>query len=418
MTAILRYDAARKAVAEAKTFDEVRDWEDKAAAIAEYSRRVHDRTMELDCLEIRERSRRRRGELLAQLKADGELAPGDHEVVDGRSRAITLDSLGITKDQSARDQKIAKLDGSSFERLLDRCRAYNEAHPEKHSLDVLRAPDQPINGARSVMGSRQEPDDSLDYFPTAPWATRALFEFVYRFLQPRGEYLGRSVWEPACGEGHMAEVCREYVPDVTASDIFDYGYGAAGVDFLDATQDHPEYDWIITNPPFKDDGEKFVLRALELANVGVAMFFRLQWLESIGRYERIFKPFPPTIIAQFAERVPLHKGRWEPDGTTATAYLWIVWLKHKQGPTRFVWIPPGQREALTRADDIARFTANPVTKKNHEHAGPGLASPASEPAHDVPQHACAGSFVSDDDVIDLPGIFGRGGATGWRTSLE
>ena len=31
MTSLLKYDAACRAVAEAKTLDEVRDWEDKAA---------------------------------------------------------------------------------------------------------------------------------------------------------------------------------------------------------------------------------------------------------------------------------------------------------------------------------------------------------------------------------------------------
>lgn len=29
------------------------------------------------------------------------------------------------------------------------------------------------NGARAIMGSRHEPEDSLDFFPTPPWATRA-----------------------------------------------------------------------------------------------------------------------------------------------------------------------------------------------------------------------------------------------------
>ena len=37
MTALLTYDAACRAVAEAKTPDEVRDWEDRTAAVREYS---------------------------------------------------------------------------------------------------------------------------------------------------------------------------------------------------------------------------------------------------------------------------------------------------------------------------------------------------------------------------------------------
>lgn len=216
-----------------------------------------------------------------------------------------------------------------------------------------------INGARSLMGSRVEPSDSLDYFPTPPWATRALLE---RVLLPHlgGEPL-RSAWEPACGEGHIAEVLAEYFKSVAATDIHGYGYGAGGQDFLDAeTEFHA--DWIITNPPFGDLTEKFVALALQRAKVGVAMFVRLQWLEGVGRYERIYRDTPPTIVALFAERVPLCKGCYDPTGDTATAYIWLVWIKGTE-PRRPVWIPPGQREALTKPDDAERFTTHPVTRR-------------------------------------------------------
>jgi hypothetical protein len=220
---------------------------------------------------------------------------------------------------------------------------------------VVEVEPTPINGARAVMGSRQEPDDSLDFFPTPPWATRALIE---RVLAPRFGQPFRSIWEPACGEGHVAEVLREYTDDgeVSASDIHDYGYGEVR-DFLQS--DHVA-DWIITNPPFGDKAEAFALHAIKQAQVGVAMFFRTQWLETVGRYERVFKPYPPTMIGQFVERVPLHKGRWEPDGNTATAYLWIVWIKGWRESTSFFWIEPSCREALTRPDDVKRFTAHLV----------------------------------------------------------
>lgn len=220
-----------------------------------------------------------------------------------------------------------------------------------------------INGARSLMGSRVEADDSLDYFPTPPWATRALIEKVLPQIGRRGDFSKQASWEPACGEGHIAAVLSEYAGSVAASDIFDHGYGDVA-DFLNLPETKtPVADWIITNPPFNALAEKFVLRSIDLARIGVAMFLRLQWLESVGRYERIFQPHPPKIIAQFAERVPLHKGRWEPEGDTATAYLWIVWLKGHEGGTQFFWIPPGCREALTKPDDVERFTSHPVKKR-------------------------------------------------------
>jgi hypothetical protein len=224
------------------------------------------------------------------------------------------------------------------------------------------------NGARAIMGSRQEANDSLDFFPTPPWATRALIERVFPHLEHAGHCKWQTVWEPACGEGHMAEVLTEYFKIVAASDVYYYGYGGIA-DFLKSTP--APVDWIITNPPFGELGEAFVLRALDHAGTGIAMFMRVQWLDSIGRYERIFKDKPPTLIAFFAERVNLCKGRWDPEGSTATAYMWLVWIKGAEPRAPF-WIPPGCREALTKPDDVERFTAHPVKRKHTTGEPPAL----------------------------------------------
>jgi N6-adenosine-specific RNA methylase IME4 len=139
MTALLKYDAACRAVAEAKTLDEVRDWEDKAAAVREYTRRVGNRDLELDAIEIRERARRRRGELLLALKAEGKLTQGSGKKKSSGEDILMLENLGIARNESSRDQAVAALDGDVFERLVGRCRAYAEAHPEKHTFDMLKA---------------------------------------------------------------------------------------------------------------------------------------------------------------------------------------------------------------------------------------------------------------------------------------
>jgi hypothetical protein len=222
------------------------------------------------------------------------------------------------------------------------------------------------SGHRAIMGSRIEPADSLDFFPTPPWATRALIEKVMPEIGRRHALHQQSVWEPACGEGHIAEVLRESFRVVFASDIYDYGYGVG--DFLDDQQDGAP-NWIITNPPFGEKTEAFVLKSLQVALDGVAMFVRMQWLETIGRYETIFRDNAPTMIAFFAERVPLCKGRWNPEGDTATAYIWLVWVKNG-APRAPFWIPPGCREGLSRADDVARFTTQPVTKSAHNLSAP------------------------------------------------
>lgn len=208
------------------------------------------------------------------------------------------------------------------------------------------------------MASRTEALDSLDYFPTPPWATRALFECVLPELGVKPATLG-TVLEPACGEGHMAAVCREYADVVIARDVFPYGYGEVA-DFLDDGE-VPAVDWIITNPPFNtaiDFAERALLHPASKARIGVALLVRTAWLESSGRYDRLFSRTPPDAVGIFVERVPMVKGRWDPKASSATAYAWFVWLKPAR-PTvsKLIWIPPGQRALLTRPSDFTRFAA-------------------------------------------------------------
>lgn len=213
-------------------------------------------------------------------------------------------------------------------------------------------------GFTAVMAQRAPIDpDSLDYFPTPPWAARAGGEIVRR-LDP----LAQTCWEPAAGGGHMAWGLSDYFAEVSISDIHDHG-GAMSPrfllgDFLDPTfAPAIRPDWIITNPPFVK-GEAFVRQAWRRARRGVAMLLRLQFLEGAGRY-RLFHELPLHACAPFAERVPMVKGRWDPTASSATAYAWFIWLKpgvdgYGAGPG-LSFIAPGTKARLTKADDAARF---------------------------------------------------------------
>jgi hypothetical protein len=212
----------------------------------------------------------------------------------------------------------------------------------------------------AVMARRVEPADSLDFFPTPPWATRALCEHVLPAVWRWPDRFACSAHDPACGEGHMALALEDYFRDVSAADIFDYGYSSVA-DFL-----HPDTyphggeelqtDWIVTNPPFNLAAE-FIRKALSIARRGVAMLVRMQFLEGEGRFDTIFRRRPPQMIAQFAERAPMHRGRWVINGKSATAYTWLVWLTrapHDWPGPLFMWIPKS-RIALSRPDDWLRF---------------------------------------------------------------
>jgi hypothetical protein len=199
------------------------------------------------------------------------------------------------------------------------------------------------NTSPAVMAQRVEVHDSLDFFPTPGWATRALCEWLFT----HGHISAFSyIAEPACGQGHMARVLREYFNEVFAADVHSYGFGETE-DFLWPSDQC--FGWIITNPPFRL-GEQFALIALERAKNGCAFLVRTGFLESASRYENLFSKFPPSEILQFAERVPMFKGRVDEFGSTATAYCWTIWRKNSPNETQFHWIPPC-RKRLERPGD-------------------------------------------------------------------
>lgn len=204
-------------------------------------------------------------------------------------------------------------------------------------------------------------NDDPDFYPTPPWAARAVAEFV-RELDGAAE----SVWEPACGAGHLAHGLKDYFATVYASDAYSYG-GHAVLDFLaPGAATLPDADWIFTNPPFSLV-DPFVRLAWKRARRGVAFIGRAALMESIGRHELLRHACPLTIFAPFSERVPMHKGRWEPEGTTAAFYAALIWLKPVMKPRRHMarigeeywpatrWIAPGAERRLTHEDDARLF---------------------------------------------------------------
>lgn len=209
------------------------------------------------------------------------------------------------------------------------------------------------NRSSAVMQQRSEPHDSLDDFPTPPWATRALCEWLYHEI---GVPIERwTVREPAANRGHMVRPLAEYFRAVEASDVHDYGAGYPVADYLFGPVQKP-VDWTITNPPFRL-AEQFIERAIATSRVGVAVIVRAAFLEGVGRFERLFSMHQPAHVLQFTERVVMHKGTLSPKGRTATAYCWIVWNTRAPGPgrmecpsARLSWLAPC-RKRLERPSD-------------------------------------------------------------------
>jgi hypothetical protein len=188
-----------------------------------------------------------------------------------------------------------------------------------------------------------------DDYPVPPWGTRALCEHILRDFDKHTH----TVLMPTAGRGYTAATLKEYFASVTASDSSNYGYPLDKVaDFLGEPPPYPDksFDWCVVTPSFPL-GMRFVHRALAVARVGVALFSRTTFAESVARYEGLFRDTPPSMWAPFVERLPVSQGRVDRAAGSATSYSWFVWV-HGDRATRMTWILPCRAE-LERPGDYA-----------------------------------------------------------------
>lgn len=141
MTALTKYEAARAALAECRTIDEVKDIRDKAEALRAYGRMANDIQLEIDAAEIRLRAERRLGLMLADtpLHKGGRPKTGsDEEPVS----APTLADLGIDKKLSARSQRLGGIAEQAFDLMVENMRRRMGQDRVRVSLDLLKDGDK------------------------------------------------------------------------------------------------------------------------------------------------------------------------------------------------------------------------------------------------------------------------------------
>ena len=167
-----------------------------------------------------------------------------------------------------------------------------------------------------------------DYYATPKKAVEELL---------KKEVFHKDIWECACGEGHISRVLESSGYNVFSTDLIDRGFGNGCVDFL-----NDPVSWngdIITNPPFRYATE-FTKTALSILKEGckLALFLRIQYLESVGRYIDIFSKEPPKTIYCSVRTLRCAKnGDFEKATGNACTYVWVVWEKGFKGETTFKW---------------------------------------------------------------------------------
>ena len=172
-----------------------------------------------------------------------------------------------------------------------------------------------------------------DQYATPPEAVHAL-------LRAEAEWLPTVLWEPACGDGAIVLPLRAAGYRVLASDLLRWGDcpdAFYGMDFLRAPQLPPDFEGIVTNPPYRH-AQEFVEQALRLSSY-VAMLLRLAFLEGVGR-KQWFEGSPLARVHVFSRRLPMmHRRGWNgPRASSAVVFAWYVWDRRHAGEPVIRWL--------------------------------------------------------------------------------
>jgi len=140
---LVKYDAACRALAEAKSVDEVKLIRDKAQAIAAAARIAKNHGLEIDAAEIRIRAERRLGEMIRAQKEGEGLAPAGRPKKIGSdeepiSTIPTLAQVGISKKLSSRSQASQAARGGDLAGWRGRWHGWRARRPWRGGSDPHR----------------------------------------------------------------------------------------------------------------------------------------------------------------------------------------------------------------------------------------------------------------------------------------
>lgn len=227
---LARYEAACRAIAEARSVDEVKAIRDTAEAMRAAAHVAKNKQAEIDMAEIRFRGERRLGELMAAQKAEHGTAQGRRtdlgfsETQVG-SAAITLAESGIDKNLADRARKFAAIPEDEFDHIVGDWRERVADENERVTTSLLKA------GDRAEQGRREN-----DFYPTP--------ESLIAEIALRWKPSAKTIWEPCVGDGRVASALRVAGYEIVSSDI------SQGQDFFACDALPLPGIALCTNPPF------------------------------------------------------------------------------------------------------------------------------------------------------------------------
>jgi hypothetical protein len=115
---LAHYDGGRAAIAKAVRIDEVKSISDKAIAMAVYARQAKDFELEANCVEIRRRAERRLGQMIEEMKREGQIKEGRPKKRVSE-KPVNLSNQGIDKNLAQRARSMASLTDKKFEDVIN-----------------------------------------------------------------------------------------------------------------------------------------------------------------------------------------------------------------------------------------------------------------------------------------------------------
>lgn len=313
-TALIHYDAARHALAEAVRIDDVKHIRDMAVAAQTYARQAEDRRLLDHATDLRKRAERRAGELLRQMKANGERDNGKgnrNPILKSQAVTPKLTDLGITKSQSSEWQRLARLPEPEFERIIDAAKA--------KVITALDGRGRPDAAARRGQPNRDGPD----FWPTPACLTTALVRHVLPHLP------AAVIWECAAGDERLANAMVAAGRSVIATDLYPQDDREA-VDFLNDLPQSVLGSIVITNPPYNQSDE-FLTRGLDLLAAG-----RIAGLALLLRHDHLMAASRVDAFNGAAREVHCNwRPIWIPDteGNPRWSFHWLAWhVGNRQPP--------------------------------------------------------------------------------------
>jgi DNA N-6-adenine-methyltransferase (Dam) len=222
-TALVRYDAMCRAIAECHSVDEAKDIRDKAVALEVYARQAKNFEAERKAAEIRVRAERHCGLLLKEMPKAAGGRPYQGSYSSDEPRGKTLAELGISYDQSSEWQQLADVPEDEFEAALaeperpSAIRIINRPHVAYYSgQDEWYTPPHIIATARRAMGS-------IDCDPaSSEAANRIVAAAVFFTIDDDGlsKRWHGNVWlNPPYSQPAIVEFCRAVVEKYKAGEI-------------------------------------------------------------------------------------------------------------------------------------------------------------------------------------------------------